>query len=99
MVAETVAFLFSDLSGSTELLSQLGADTYGEVLSTYRDAVEKAAARHDGDVVDREGDGIFLVFPTAAGAIRAAADAQRSLAETAWARGRDGRRADGCPRR
>lgn len=82
--AETVALLFSDLVGSTRLLSELGADGYGDLLARYRDLVEKAAVAEDGEIVDREGDGLFLIFPTAAGAIRAAATAQRALTEHSW---------------
>lgn len=83
-MAETVAFLFSDLEGSTRLLSSLGADRYGDVLTTYRQLVAESAAMEDGEVVDREGDGLFVVFPTAAGALRAAARAQKALADRNW---------------
>lgn len=76
---ETVAFLFSDLQGSTRLLGALGADAYAELLTTYRQAVEAAAAAEDGRVVDREGDGLFLSFPTAAAALRTAHRAQIAI--------------------
>ncbi len=88
-MAETVAFLFSDLTGSTRLLAELGAETYGRVLSDYRRTVADAAEAEDGRVVDHEGDGIFLALPTAAGALRAAAAAQRRLAGTSWPAGAD----------
>jgi TolB-like protein/class 3 adenylate cyclase len=78
----TVAFLFADLAGSTGLLARIGPGAYGELLRDYRAAVEGAVAAEGGRVVDREGDGIFVVVPTAAGAVRAAASAQRRLAET-----------------
>ncbi|HUG48985.1 MAG TPA: adenylate/guanylate cyclase domain-containing protein [Candidatus Limnocylindria bacterium] len=80
----TVAFLFADLEGSTRLLASLGAERYGEVLSDYRLLLAEAAAPEGGEVVDREGDGLFLVFPTAAAAIRAAARAQQALGRHAW---------------
>lgn len=83
-MAETVAFLFSDLEGSTRLLSSVGPDTYGEILSTYREIMARAAAPEEGRVVDREGDGLFLVFPTPTGALRAAARAQSDLVGRSW---------------
>jgi predicted ATPase/class 3 adenylate cyclase len=86
-MAETVAFLFSDVEGSTRLLSAVGAQRYGDVLSAYRAAVEDAATAAGGAVADREGDGLFLVFPTAAAALTAALGAQRAIGETAWPEG------------
>lgn len=82
--AETVAFLFADLEGSTRLLARLGPDHYGSVLRGYRSVIVAAAEAEGGEVVDREGDGLFLIFPTAAGALRAAAQAQRGLAAHEW---------------
>lgn len=84
-----MAFLFSDVAGSTRLLSQLGAGAYADVLTSYRDVVETAVTAEGGRVVDREGDGLFLVLPTAAGALRAAAAAQRGLGSISWPTGAD----------
>lgn len=78
---ETVAFLFSDLEGSTGLLADVGADAYSGLLDYYTDAVEAAADDQGGEVVGREGDGLFVVFPTSVGAIRAALAVQRALAD------------------
>lgn len=76
---ETVAFLFSDLQGSTRMLGALGPDAYAQRLTTYRQVVEAAAAAEGGRVVDREGDGLFLSFPTAAAAMRTAHQAQIAI--------------------
>lgn len=83
-MAETVAFLFADLEGSTRMLASLGADAYGELLTAYREVVSEAVVAEGGRVVDREGDGVFLVLPTAAGAVRAALRAQRALVGRSW---------------
>ncbi len=83
----TVAFLFADLEGSTRLLASLGAESYGQLLSDYRLLLAEAAAPEGGEVVDREGDGLFLTFPTAAAALRAAAAAQRALNDHDWPAG------------
>lgn len=66
------------------MLAALGADRYGEVLNDYRLLLAEAAAPEGGEVVDREGDGLFLVFPTAAAAIRAAATAQQAMGRHDW---------------
>ena len=86
-MAETAAFLFADLEGSTRLLSSVGPESYGLILSDYRNAVIEAASREGGKVVDEEGDGLFLIVPTVAGALRAAAEAQRALHQHAWPQG------------
>ena len=79
----TVTFLFTDIEGSTRLLEELG-ESYGEALTAHRAALRDAFATHGGVEVDNQGDAFFFAFPTAAGAVRAAADAQRSLAAQSW---------------
>jgi len=79
--AGTVTFVFTDVEGSTLLLGELGAERYADALSEHRRLVREACARHGGIEVDTQGDAFFLAFPTALGALEAAADAQRALAE------------------
>ena len=79
----TVTLLFTDVEGSTELLRRLGP-SYGDVLATHRRLLREAMAEHGGAEVDTQGDAFFFAFPTAAGAVHAAADAQRALAAEAW---------------
>ncbi len=79
----TVTLLFTDVEGSTELLRRLGA-TYGIALELHRDVLREAVRRHGGSEVDTQGDAFFFAFPTATGAARAAADAQRELAAQSW---------------
>src|SRR5262245_44505248 len=76
----TVTLLFTDIEGSTKLLQELGAEAYAEALAEHRRALREAFARHDGVEVDTQGDAFFIAFPTAPGAIRAAAEAQQALA-------------------
>lgn len=83
-MGEMVAFLFADLAGSTGLLAKVGPEAYTELLADYRAAVEDAVTAEEGHVVDREGDGLFLIVRTAAGAVRAAAKAQHRIARTDW---------------
>jgi predicted ATPase len=76
----TVTFLFSDIEGSTKLLHDLGAEAYAELLMRHREIMRSAFAANGGVEIGTEGDSFFVAFPTAAGAVRAAAAAQKGLA-------------------
>jgi len=78
--------LFSDVEGSTALLSRLG-DRYGEALSAQR-AIQRAAfAEYGGHEMGTEGDSFFVVFRSAADAVRSGVTAQQSLAGHGWPEG------------
>ena len=79
----TVTLLFTDVEGSTDLLRRLGP-AYGDALELHRLVLREAVRLHDGSEVDTQGDAFFFAFPTAAGAVRAAAEAQRALAAQTW---------------
>jgi predicted ATPase/class 3 adenylate cyclase len=76
----TVTFLFTDVEGSTSLLTRLGDAAYADALAAHRTTVRAACAAHGGVEVDTQGDAFFIAFPTASGALAAAADATESLA-------------------
>jgi predicted ATPase/class 3 adenylate cyclase len=76
----TVTFLFTDIEGSTKLLHELGAEAYAEALAEHRRLLREAFARNGGVEVDTQGDAFFVAFPTAPGALEAAAEAQEALA-------------------
>ncbi len=76
----TVTFLFTDVESSTELLHELGADRYAAALTEHRRLVREACSAHDGVEVDTQGDAFFVAFPTAAGAVSAAAEIAKKLA-------------------
>ena len=76
----TVTFLFTDVEGSTKLLHELGADAYADALAAHRRVVREAVAAHGGVEVDTQGDAFFIAFPTAPGALAAAAEARDALA-------------------
>jgi predicted ATPase/class 3 adenylate cyclase len=75
----TVTFLFTDVEGSTKLLHGLGTDAYAEALAEHRRILRTAFSAHGGVEVDTQGDAFFIAFPTAPGALRAAADAVAGL--------------------
>ena len=75
----TVAFLFTDIEGSTRLLARL-RDRYAEVLAEHQRVLRAAFDAHDGREVHTEGDAFFVAFARASDAIAAAVSAQRALA-------------------
>jgi predicted ATPase len=76
----TVTFLFTDVEGSTKLLHELGAQGYAAALAEHRRILRQAFALHGGVEVDTQGDAFFVAFPSARGAIDAAARASEELA-------------------
>jgi predicted ATPase len=72
--------MFTDVEGSTKLLHELGAEAYAEALAGHRRVLRAASAANGGVEVDTQGDAFFVAFPTAPGALAAAADAQAGLA-------------------
>jgi class 3 adenylate cyclase len=53
--------LFSDIEGSTALLSRLG-DRYGQALSDHRAVLRAAFGAWHGREMDTQGDSFFVVF-------------------------------------
>jgi predicted ATPase/class 3 adenylate cyclase len=76
----TVTFVFTDVEGSTKLLNELGAEAYADALTEHRRVLREAFAAHGGVEVDTQGDALFYAFPTAPGALAAAAEATEALA-------------------
>jgi predicted ATPase/class 3 adenylate cyclase len=76
----TVTFLFTDVEGSTKLLHELGAEAYSDALAEHRRVLREAFGAHGGVEVDTQGDAFFVAFPTAPGALKAAAEAKERLA-------------------
>lgn len=83
LLSGTVSMLFSDIEGSTVLLSRLGR-RYTDALDGHRAVLRSAWAAHGGTEIGTEGDSFFVVFPTAEGAVQASVQAQRGLERHAW---------------
>src|SRR5688572_11030481 len=79
----TVTFLFTDIEGSTALLTLLG-EAYVTLLERHAEILRTAIVTSGGTEVSTEGDAFFAVFPSAPDAVAAAAMAQRELARTEW---------------
>ena len=76
----TVTFLFTDIEGSTTLLHEVGPEAFADALAEHRRILRAAFQRHGGVEVDTQGDAFFIAFPTAPGALAAAAAARQELA-------------------
>jgi class 3 adenylate cyclase len=83
----TVTFLFTDVEGSTRLLSSLGATRYRDVLARHQEIVRAAVSASEGREIDTQGDGFFFAFARATNAAVAAVAAQRALASEPWPAG------------
>jgi predicted ATPase/class 3 adenylate cyclase len=79
----TATFLFTDIEGSTQLLQQLG-DGYAACLEQHQRILRHEFAAAGGAEIGTEGDSFFVAFPTASGAVAAAASAQRALNGAGW---------------
>ena len=79
----TVAFLFSDLEGSTELLRRLG-DDYSALMKSHHALLQEVFAAKGGRVVDSQADSFFVVFPGVRDAAAAATQALQDIAGHNW---------------
>jgi predicted ATPase/class 3 adenylate cyclase/DNA-binding CsgD family transcriptional regulator len=82
----TVTLLFTDIVGSTHLLTQLG-EQYAHVLSDCRQILSAAFEQWNGNVVDTQDDAFFVVFARATDAVTAAVAAQHALTDHAFPHG------------
>jgi len=81
--AGTVAFLMTDIEGSTRLVGLLG-DAFRELLNDHFALLDKAVTGNGGTLVSSEGDSVFAVFPSTREALAAAIVAQRELGAHEW---------------
>lgn len=66
----TVAFLMSDIEGSTRLVRDLGGD-FPALLSQHFTLLGAAVTANGGTLVSSEGDSVFAVFPSVREAVAA----------------------------
>src|SRR3954467_4892895 len=75
--------LFSDIEGSTRLWEE-HPDAMRECLARHDEMMRTAITAHDGVIVKTTGDGVHAAFPTAAGGVAAAIDAQLAISASSW---------------
>ena len=76
----TATILFTDLVGSTALLTRLGEDAFHSVRAEHDQLLRDAIERADGTVVKHGGDGLMASFPSASDAVAAACTVQQAIA-------------------
>ena len=79
----TVAFLFTDIEGSTSLLQRLGT-SYVSLLETHYRLLREAITRYHGYEFNTQGDSMFAAFADAGDALAAAVEAQCALSHQVW---------------
>ena len=84
MGVETLAFLFTDIEGSTALLGRVGDGVYAEVLAGHHAVIRSVLAGYDGCEVDTQGDAFFAVFSSPRACVAAVLAMQRALEGRAW---------------
>jgi class 3 adenylate cyclase/WD40 repeat protein len=80
---QTVAFLFTDIEGST-MLWELHPGEMPEVLARHDRILNQAVEQAGGRVFNQAGDGVCAAFSTVGEAVTAARSAQEALAEADW---------------
>jgi class 3 adenylate cyclase len=75
------AFMFTDIVGSTDLVSVIGDLAWENLLSWHDQTLRSLFASHGGEVAHHTGDGFFAAFPDADSALAAAIAVQRALVE------------------
>lgn len=76
---DVVNVLFSDIVDSTTLAAEVGDAAWSDIVRRHFVDVASIAEIHGGSVVKTLGDGVMLVFESAAGAVRSARAIQDSV--------------------
>ena len=79
-----VAFLFTDIEGSTRLERAVGSVVWATLVGRHDALLRAAIEEHAGAVVKTEGDAFFAAFAEPTQAALAAVAAQRALAAADW---------------
>ncbi|MGA3354978.1 MAG: adenylate/guanylate cyclase domain-containing protein [Acidimicrobiales bacterium] len=82
-----MTFLFTDIEGSTALLTRLGDVTYAETLAHHHRLIRASLSAHDGKEISMQGDGFFAVFSSPRACLAAVIDMQRAIATHEWPSG------------
>lgn len=87
LLGGTVTLVFTDVEGSTELLSEIGAERYAPILDEHREIVNRAVAESGGREVDSRGEELFAVFARARDAVVAAVAVEQAHESAPWPEG------------
>ncbi len=73
-----VTLLFTDLVGSTELLSRTGDEKARHIFAAHHQLLTDTVAHHGGHEVKWLGDGLMVAFPSASDALSCAIAMQQA---------------------
>ncbi len=76
----TVTIMFTDVEGSTRLLSTRGFTESHEIMRAYETIIDEKVADHAGRRIKGLGDGFMISFGSVRHAVECALDIQRSIA-------------------
>jgi class 3 adenylate cyclase/tetratricopeptide (TPR) repeat protein len=80
VATETVTVVFTDLVGSTELMSRRGEAAADDLRREHFGLLRTAVAEHGGREVKNLGDGLMVVFDAVTGALACAVAMQQAIA-------------------
>lgn len=80
---ETLALLFTDIEGSTNLLRRFGPE-FRTLLAEHRRLLRSTFDSNGGTVLGTEGDSFFVAFSDPVAAVRAAIEGQLALTKHPW---------------
>ena len=75
------AIMFTDLEGSTQMISALGDDKSMELLRLHNALTRDALRAHSGREIQQTGDGFMTSFTSAVSAVECAIDIQKTMAK------------------
>src|SRR5262249_13037519 len=76
----TVTIIFTDIVDSTDLIARLGDQAWLDLLRRHNALIQEATATQGGTVVETQGDGAMLAFPSVRRALACAKAIQHEIA-------------------
>jgi pilus assembly protein CpaF len=77
----TVTIMFTDVEGSTQMLSSRGFTLSHEIMKTYETIIEDKITEHAGRRIKGLGDGVMVSFGSTRHAVECAIEIQRAIGE------------------
>jgi class 3 adenylate cyclase len=78
----TVTIVFTDIVDSTVMLQRLGDQAWLDVIRTHNELIATTTSTHGGSVVDIQGDGAMLAFPSTRQGVMCALAIQKAVRES-----------------
>jgi adenylate cyclase len=82
MQRRLAAILAADVVGYSRLVTEDEAGTLAALRARRKDVLEPLVARHHGRIFKLMGDGVFVEFASAVGAVECAVDLQKAMADS-----------------